>query len=587
MMRILLTTHQFLPEYSSGTEVLTYSVARELIARGHDVTVLTGYPARTLLADDERFDYYEHDGIKVHRFHHAHVPMGSQSVVTELEHSNLLAASHFRKILEEFPQDVVHYFHLSRLSSLLIDVANRLNIPSFYTPTDFWGICPTSQLLLKDGSMCGGPSHLGGNCVKHVAELTRGPRVQKVLAPIPDTAMEALVWTIGKADFIRHPLRREIVALSKRPAFIADRLNVLDRIIAPTELMYQKLATNGIALERLVKSAYGIDTSYYEGIRRERSLNGRLQIGFIGTLARHKGCHVLIEAVSRLPQDSYHLRIYGSPKDFPDYYAELRNAAGSNPNIEFCGTFPNSEIGKVFSALDVLVIPSVWYENTPLVLYSAMASGCPAVVSDYPGMTETVTHDYNGMAFPSGDAQALQQQLARLIAEPALLARLSGNCQPPKSIVRYVDELVEFYDAAIGQPRTRELPAGSPDIPAAATAKSLSISGWALPARGELESVMLLDSGEVLARADHFGDRVDVVDAYKSQNVKCKSSRIGFSIAFDRQPSAQAVIRIVTREGKTAELPMTSAREGQAVMIESSIYLGIDRMSASLSDLPS
>lgn len=584
-MRILLTTHQFLPDYSSGTEVLTYSVAKELIARGHSVTVFTGYPARTVLADDERFDSYEHEGIKVHRFHHAHVPMGSQHIVTELEHCNLLAASHFRKILEESPQDVVHYFHLSRLGALLIDVANRLNIPSFYTPTDFWSICPTSQLLLKDGSMCAGPDKFGGNCVKHVAELTRGQTVQKVLAPVPNAVMEALVWAIAKADFIRHPLRNEIVALSKRPAFIADRLNVLDRIIAPTTLMYQKLIDNGISADKLVRSAYGIDTSYYEDIRRERSLKGRLQIGFIGTLAQHKGCHVLIDVVSRLPSGSYDLKIYGSPKDFPDYFAGLRTAAGDNSHIEFCGTFPNADIGKVLSAIDVLVIPSLWYENTPLVIYSAMASGCPAIVSNYPGMTETVVQDRNGLVFPSGDAQALQACFTRLIKEPELLARLSRNCLPPKSIVSYVDELMQLYMASIQQSQqVRKLPANSPDI-AVPVRKSLSISGWALPARGQLSAILLMEDDSALAETHQFGDRFDVVEAYKLQNIKSKSSKISFSMSFDQQPSDQAFIRIVTQDGSTADLPLATAREGQSFKVGSSTYIGIDRLSLSALDV--
>ncbi len=43
-MKILLTAHQFLPEFSSGTEVLTYEVATELIRLGHEVRVLTGWP---------------------------------------------------------------------------------------------------------------------------------------------------------------------------------------------------------------------------------------------------------------------------------------------------------------------------------------------------------------------------------------------------------------------------------------------------------------------------------------------------------------------------------------------------------------
>lgn len=580
MMKVVLTTHQFLPDYSSGTEVLTYSVAKELMARGHSVIVFTGYPARVTLSDEQRFDYYEHEGIAVHRFHHAHVPMGQQDVVTEIEHCNLLAAAYFRKLLEDSAPDIVHYFHMSRLGCLLIDVANRLNIPSFYTPTDFWSICPTSQLLLKDGSMCDGPGPRGGNCVKHVAELTRGPAVQRVLAPIPDAVMETLVWVAKQADFIQHPLRKEIVALSNRAGFIADRLNVLDRIIAPTALMYQKLASNGIDVGKLVKSAYGIDTSYYADARRARSLQGRLQIGFIGTLAQHKGCHVLIDAVSRLPAGSCELKIYGSPKDFPDYYAGLQSSAGDHPHIQFCGTFPNAQIGNVLSAIDVLVIPSLWYENTPLVIYSAMASGCPAIVSDYPGMTETVIQDRNGLVFPSGDADALRACLARLIDEPELLAHLSAHCQPPKSIISYVDELLEFYAESLRQPdRVRLLPAASPDIPLPATGKPFSIGGWALPRNGLLKEILLLDADTILDRTHSFGERSDVIAAYGAQNIKCKSGRIGFSLSFAEQLSAQTILRVVTHGGDAVDLPLAMACEGHTTLIGAGIYLGIDRLS--------
>ena len=74
-MKILLTAHQFLPDYFSGTEILTYSVAKELISRGHEVIVFTGYPARVALPDSERFDSYRYEDIEVYRFHHAFVPM--------------------------------------------------------------------------------------------------------------------------------------------------------------------------------------------------------------------------------------------------------------------------------------------------------------------------------------------------------------------------------------------------------------------------------------------------------------------------------------------------------------------------------
>jgi len=76
--------------------VLTHSVARELRARGHEVSVFTGYPERELMSDAKRFDKYEVDGIPVYRFHHGFVPMGGQQVVSEIEYNNHLTASYFK-----------------------------------------------------------------------------------------------------------------------------------------------------------------------------------------------------------------------------------------------------------------------------------------------------------------------------------------------------------------------------------------------------------------------------------------------------------------------------------------------------------
>ena len=79
-MKILLTVHQFLPEHSSGTEILTYSTARELINLGHDVRIFTGFPARESLNDNDRIDEYMYKDIKVTRFHHAYVSMGTRQI---------------------------------------------------------------------------------------------------------------------------------------------------------------------------------------------------------------------------------------------------------------------------------------------------------------------------------------------------------------------------------------------------------------------------------------------------------------------------------------------------------------------------
>ena len=136
-MKVLLAVHQFFPDFSAGTEVLTLSVARELRARGHTVRILTGFPGAAGLADDQRFDEYRFDGFHVHRFHHAYASMGGQRSLIEIGYDNHLAAAYFGRVLSDFVPDLVHFFHLNRLGTGLITVARRAGVPAFLTPTDF------------------------------------------------------------------------------------------------------------------------------------------------------------------------------------------------------------------------------------------------------------------------------------------------------------------------------------------------------------------------------------------------------------------------------------------------------------------
>lgn len=443
-VKIVLTVHQFVPDYSSGTEVLTFSVAKELLRRGHDVFVLTGFPAQKQMSDAARFDTYEIEGIRVYRFHHAFVPMSGQTVVTEIEYNNRLAASYFARILQDVRPDIVHFFHLSRLGVGLVDVAISEGVPAYYTPTDFWAVCPTSQLLLDDGAVCAGPSIAGGNCVKHVAALNRGERVRKYVRLVP-TLLADLAATLAKSGLGSvHPFGSEMAAMARRRPFNVARLNALEMIFSPTRLMTEVLVRNGVRSDLIQQSAFGIDVSDYGNHVRRRDHPART-FGFIGTLAPHKGCHILIQAFKNLGTPKLRLKIFGNPNEFPEYYAHLAYLAGNVEAIEFCGTFPNTRIAAVLGDLDALVVPSLWYENTPLVVYSAHAARCPVVASDYPGMSEVVRNRENGLVFPPGDINALSDCLRLLASDPDLLAQLSARCSLPRSSADYVDELESIY----------------------------------------------------------------------------------------------------------------------------------------------
>ena len=444
-MRVLLTAHQFFPEYTAGTEVLTLSVARELLLRGHEVRIYTGYPSGDNLPEEERFDEYEFEGIHVYRFHHAYTPMGGQNSLIEIDYDNQLAAAHFERILQSFSPDVVHFFHLNRLGTGLIEKAVQSAVPASMTVTDFWPICPTGQLMMPNGEMCVGPNRYAGNCIKHFAQSARQSTGGNLAKWIPVAFINLLSRITTNGFLPKYPRNIEVRAMGGRLEANVSRLNQLEKILVPTSLMRELLVKNGVNPNLIVESAFGVDIQ--NSISGTRVPHQPLRIGYIGTLARHKGCHVLIDAFNALPPQHAVLKIYGNPEDYPDYYEHLRTMGGNRAGIEFCGTFPNAKMAEVLNELDVLVVPSIWYENTPLVIHSAQAVRCPIVASDLQGISAVIGNEKNGLLFKPGNAADLAGKLLRLINEPTLLTKLSANALQPKSISVYVDELLNIWKA--------------------------------------------------------------------------------------------------------------------------------------------
>lgn len=452
-MKIVLTVHQFLPEYSAGTEILTYETAREFQRRGHDVSVFTGFPSRVPLKDDERFDCYVVDNIRVERFKHDYVPMGDQSNVQEQEYNNQLLASYFRGYLKREKPDIVHFFHLARLSASAIDVCEELGIPTVLTPTDFWFICPTAQLRLPDNRPCSGPDRYSMNCLRHIASVSQSPEIQKWFRKLPNWLLVILLRLIKHGVNFDERYTPWIRAFVKRAEFLKERMNRIDRVALPTQLMGLLLTRNGLDARRTFPLPFGLNLSYSSNAKRPEP-SDVLHLGYIGTLAEYKGVHVLLEAVKRLSGRPIELKIYGKLDDYPAYVESLRKISHGDPRVEFCGTFPNSQIGSIFANLDALVVPSLWYENSPLVIYSAQTARCPVIASNMAGMSEVIEDGKNGLLFEAGNVLELAAAIKKLLEDRGLLRSLSENARAPLSIQEYVIRLLEIYENLTQEART-------------------------------------------------------------------------------------------------------------------------------------
>jgi glycosyltransferase involved in cell wall biosynthesis len=143
------------------------------------------------------------------------------------------------------------------------------------------------------------------------------------------------------------------------------------------------------------------------------------------------------------------LDIYGNLERYELYVEELRGLAGDDERITFAGPFPREEVGRVFSGLDVLVVPSRWYENQPGVILEAFAAGVPVVATDLGGMSEFVKHEKNGLLFELENAVDLAHQLRRLGEEPGLIQKLRTGIGPVKTVAEDADELEELYNTLL------------------------------------------------------------------------------------------------------------------------------------------
>jgi glycosyltransferase involved in cell wall biosynthesis len=341
----------------------------------------------------------------------------------------------------------VHMFHLSRLSGSVIDVFRELGVPVVFTPTDFWPICVRNTLQKPSGELSTGPDEISSNCLE----------CQNAKGVLPE---DELPKTTDKREFYRkiaeralakekdeHPNMAVVRAMLARTGFLRERFNAVDAILAPTKLMQQMLTANGIDQALISVSPYGIDTSDFRDARRPHPDSGGLRVGYIGIIHRQKGLDILLKALKRLPQgDGVTLRVCGDLKTYPDYACEVYELAAGDPRINFAGTFPNEQMTAELGKIDVLVVPSTWYENAPLVVYSAFAAGIPVVASNLGGMAEMVRHGESGLLFEPGDPEDLARQLSRLIEDPALLTKLGENAGGVRTVKDSVDEMLGLYE---------------------------------------------------------------------------------------------------------------------------------------------
>jgi len=447
-MNILLVVHDFLPKHLAGAELYTYNVARTLQDRGHEVSIYTreyGYPDEKL-----REENTEYDGIKVKTVYFNStnnkkfnlpknfrtdffLPFLGQNCNEPIDvllrkfyqdFYNPILEKHFSKHLEETRPDIIHIQHLKGLSASFINVARKRKIPSVLTLHDYWVMCPTIQLLTSSYQRCSGPLY-GLRCPTCLM-TTFNPLIAWCLRPF----LSALFFI--------------------RTIYIKNLINKVDLIIAPSYFLRKKFIEHGIPEEKIIFSDYGMHTNLLKTCNGKS--HNKLRFAFVGSLMPHKGVHVLIEVFNKVTDRNVELLVYGDPGYAPAYYEKLR-LDSMNPCIKFMGAFDNDHIYKILNDIDILVVPSIWYENSPLTIHEAALAEVPVITSNIGGMAELVERMKNGLLFQAEDANDLYAKIKLLIDNPGLIRKLKSKTKKVKTIEENVRELESYFSQLVSNGR--------------------------------------------------------------------------------------------------------------------------------------
>lgn len=461
-MRILYVSHDFLPGHPAGTEIYTWQLAKRVQERGHEVAVFT--TEKDIARPHLRVDRREWDGLPVFE------------LINNLFYDDFRetwdwppAVDAFGKLLDKLHPDVVHVMHLLYLSIGCVEEAARRGIPVIYTLHDYWLSCARfGQRIHDDDAVCHEIDFdRCGSCLATLkyAQSSGRRRSARLIAGVRSaTGIDLGPAARGAANLLAGRGPKEYVPPDPAPAaqmakaararddeIRARLLPKVAKFVAPSRFLRDQLVAWGIPETQIEHVMYGLELAPFRDFARTAAEKTR--ISFIGTLAPHKGPHLVFEAWGSLPEAlkaKGTLTVWGPKTHHPAYVAELEKLAATHGGT-LAGGLKRDEIPGALANTDLLVVPSTWYENSPLTIHEARATRTPLLVSDFGGMAELVEPEVDGWRFEMGSRAAIAARLEKILADPTCLDALPRDGEPVKEMTKSAEEMEERYAALLGK----------------------------------------------------------------------------------------------------------------------------------------
>ncbi len=402
-MKILKVIHGYPMRYNAGSEVYSQTLCHGLAER-HEVHVFTR--EEDAFAPDFRLRTERDDDDPRITVHVVNNPrLKDRYRATGIDHR-------FAAVLDRVKPEIVHVGHLNHLSTSLLREAALRAIPIVFTLHDYWLMCPRGQFMQMFPE---DPDNLWAACDGQEDRKCAERCYSRYFSGAPDEReADVAYWSDWVGRRMRH---------------VREMAEMVDLFIAPARYLQARYRDAfGLPESKLVYLDYGFARERMA--RRSRTPGEPFTFGYIGTHIPAKGVHDLLRAFGAL-RGGARLRVWGRPRG-QDTEA-LKGIADSLPagvaaRVEWLSEYKNQEIVRdVFDRCDAIVVPSVWVENSPLVIHEAQQARVPVVTANAGGMAEYVRHEENGLLFEHRSVTSLAEQMLRLVDDPSLAERLGAR----------------------------------------------------------------------------------------------------------------------------------------------------------------
>jgi glycosyltransferase involved in cell wall biosynthesis len=430
-MRVLVITNYFPPQFAGGAELSAYNTCLGLVGRGIEVSVLVVNARERDRVD--RLDVAQPPGDRglagAHTVQGLTFPVHRVTYQTPwLNHALLQTFDPrvYRAVLAELRRvqpDLVHVHNVSGATLAPFVACHRLGVPVVLTLHDHWLLCPNNMLYRGDGSVCDPavtPSACA-QCFKRYDFWADIPRRRQVLE-----------WLVRHVCLLISPSRR-LVELHTAAGYACDRFRVVPYGIYPGG---GRLPTDPMLRE------------YAQEKGSHRTLL------FAGAVVESKGLQTLIDSLPFLDRYVERLRFLVAGWGDERFLSALRRA---DPLVvKVLGRVPFQEMRALYAAADLTVVPSIWYDNSPMVIYESLLAGTPVLGSDIGGIPELIQPGQTGDVFPPGDVFALVEGVIQHFSRSAPeRRRMRHRCvkyvHDHLTMEHHLDRLQQVYDEALGQ----------------------------------------------------------------------------------------------------------------------------------------